>query len=124
MTSVCGILRRAGKVLLARRVMRGALAGKWEFPGGKVEPDEEPATALRREFREELSLDIGVGKVLGQSVFELAGRRIRLLAFEVLSEGEPVLGGEHIEYRWVEPSQLGEYDLPESDRLLLTRIAF
>lgn len=53
-----GIFVRRGRLLLARRPAGGAHAGLWEFPGGKVEPDETPEAALAREWREELGVSI------------------------------------------------------------------
>src|SRR6478672_8887524 len=52
------ILRSDGNVLLAQRPPGRAYAGYWEFPGGKLEPDESPRAALDRELREELGLDV------------------------------------------------------------------
>lgn len=49
------------RLLAARRSAPAALAGRWEFPGGKVEPDERPEDALRREIREELGVEITLG---------------------------------------------------------------
>lgn len=118
-TSVCGILRRGERILIARRVIRGPLGGKWEFPGGKVEPSETPASALVREFQEELSLQISVQGLLAETWFEHGGRRVRLLAFEVSSEGEPVVHEDHTELRWVLPQQFSLFDFPESDRSLI-----
>lgn len=52
------VIRRGGDVLLASRPPGKHLAGRWEFPGGKIHPDETVAAALRRELREELGVDI------------------------------------------------------------------
>lgn len=57
-------LDRPGRVLAARRTAPASLAGRWELPGGKVEPGESPAAALRRELREEL----GIAVILGELV--------------------------------------------------------
>jgi 8-oxo-dGTP pyrophosphatase MutT (NUDIX family) len=57
---VAAIIRREGQILITRRPDNVHLAGLWEFPGGKVEPDESLQTALRREIREELGVTIEV----------------------------------------------------------------
>ena len=54
---VCALIERGGRVLVAQRPAGKAQARRWEFPGGKIEPDETPAAALVREIREELVID-------------------------------------------------------------------
>ena len=59
-------LARPQRLLAARRRAPAELAGGWEFPGGKVEPDETPVAALHRELREELAVSVRLGaEVLG-----------------------------------------------------------
>lgn len=58
------VVVRDGKVLLSQRKGGTHLAGAWEFPGGKVEPGEDPKDALVRELREELGVDATVGDVV------------------------------------------------------------
>ena len=58
---------RHGRVLATRRTRPAEAAGLWEFPGGKVEPGEEPAEAVVREIREELGVDVSVtGRLAGE----------------------------------------------------------
>lgn len=71
---VGGALLRQGELFAAQRAT-GALAGLWEFPGGKLEPGETPETALVRELEEELGVHIEPGPVLG-SVLWFAGARL------------------------------------------------
>ena len=61
---VAGVLVRGARVLAARRRYPPALAGKWEFPGGKAEPGESPEAALARELLEELGVRVIVGEEL------------------------------------------------------------
>ena len=89
---------RAGRVLAARRSAPAAVAGRWEFPGGKVEPGESETDALVRECREELGVEIRVGELLGtvaQDSFVLRVYRAALLA------GEPLPLQDHDELRWL-----------------------
>ena len=89
---------RAGRVLAARRSAPAAVAGGWEFPGGKVEPGESETDALVRECREELGVEIRVGALLGtvaQDSFVLRVYRAALLA------GEPLPLQDHDELRWL-----------------------
>ena len=57
LVAACALLDRDGRVLIAKRPAGKALAGLWEFPGGKVEPGETPEQALQRELREELAVE-------------------------------------------------------------------
>ena len=78
------VIYKEGRVLVARRKAGGDLAGKWEFPGGKLEPGETPETALRRELREELALaETRIGPFIGSSVLSNNGTPYRLLAYRV-----------------------------------------
>lgn len=61
---VAGVLFREGRLMLCRRPEGKELAGKWEFPGGKLEEGESPEQALERELREELAIDVRVGRVI------------------------------------------------------------
>src|SRR5882724_8872517 len=56
--AACALVDDDGRVLISRRPEGKPLAGLWEFPGGKVEPDERPEIALIRELKEELSIDV------------------------------------------------------------------
>jgi 8-oxo-dGTP diphosphatase len=73
-----------GKVLLSRRKAGTHLAGMWEFPGGKVEPGEDPRAALRRELEEELGVDVDVGEIVDVTFhrYDDADKAVLLLFFE------------------------------------------
>jgi 8-oxo-dGTP diphosphatase len=78
---VAGILQRDGFVLICRRREDQAHAGKWEFPGGKVEPGETPVAALQRELREELGIDSGPAIEITRYQFAYPGKNPILLIF-------------------------------------------
>jgi 8-oxo-dGTP diphosphatase len=113
----CGLLERDGRLLVARRPPGKALAGKWEFPGGKVEPGEAAAVCLARELREELGVDVRVGAALPASVhrYDPAGRAIRLLPFRCeIVAGEPHTH-EHSALRWCTVDEIAALDLAAAD---------
>jgi 8-oxo-dGTP diphosphatase len=58
------ILRKEGKILIAKRQSGDAFEGKWEFPGGKIEEGETPEQCLRRELFEEFGIDASIGNLL------------------------------------------------------------
>jgi 8-oxo-dGTP diphosphatase len=89
-----GILSRGGRCFLQRRPCSTAfLPGAWEFPGGKVEADEEPVAALRRELAEELALELpcegGGVEALPVQEHAYADRTVRLHPFLVAVPGQP-----------------------------------
>ena len=98
-------IRDGRRVLAAARAYPPELAGLWEFPGGKVEPDETETEALVRECREELGVAISVGDRVGGDLSTGNGRYLLRVYFAELLEGEPH-AKEHAELRWLAPDEL------------------
>ena len=114
---VAAILQQGDLFLLAQRPPGKALAGKWEFPGGKVEPGESPAEALVREIREELGCAITVTGELPRFVHPyptLTIEMIPLLAQLRPDSPEPH-PHEHTALAWVPLAGLDAHDLAEAD---------
>ncbi|MHC1559871.1 NUDIX domain-containing protein [Actinomycetospora sp. C-140] len=112
---------RDGRVLAARRTRPAAAAGRWELPGGAVEPGEDEATALARELREELALaDVGVGERLGPEV-ALPGEKV--LRIRVCRTDAEPTALEHDALRWVGPDELDGLDWLDTDREVLPALA-
>ena len=108
---------RHGLVLAARRTTPPAAAGRWEFPGGKVEPGESSASALVREVREELGCEVEVtGWLTG--VVPVGERHELTVALVRLVAGEPA-PTEHDRIRWLGPDELDDVDWLEPDRPFL-----
>jgi 8-oxo-dGTP diphosphatase len=107
---------RDGRVLAARRTRPSALAGSWEFPGGKIEPGETEADALLRELREEL----GIGVTLGARLGAAAEGPIRLTLYAAtLTDGDPRPLHDHDALRWLAAHELTSLDWLPIDRALL-----
>src|SRR5690606_37423325 len=95
-------------LLGARRATPASLAGRWEFPGGKVEPGETPEEALHRELREELGVRVGLGvELLGPDdcLWRLSDQYVMRLWFAEVLEGEPEPIVERDELRWLPTGQ-------------------
>ncbi|HSU36471.1 MAG TPA: (deoxy)nucleoside triphosphate pyrophosphohydrolase, partial [Propionibacteriaceae bacterium] len=99
------------RILAARRRTPAALAGFWEFPGGKVEPGEDPVDALHRELAEELLIAVELGSELenptGRSWPISADLEMRLW-FAGINAGVPTATGSHDVLRWLTAAQLDD----------------
>ena len=105
-------------LLLCRRPSGKIRGGLWEFPGGKVESGEDLKEALSREIREELGVEINVGRLLGVVDHHYPEGRIRLFGFLTeIRRGIPrSLEGQKLS--WVEPEDISSLDLAPADRRL------
>jgi 8-oxo-dGTP diphosphatase len=121
--SLCGVVVEGGRYLVARRNPGGSQGGKWEFPGGKQEPGETSEQALAREFAEELSVPVTVGRLLHVGGFTNAGKAYRLEAWETSLRGREFRLTEHQELRWVGLAELTALDLSDSDRQVAEALA-
>ncbi|MCW2752600.1 MAG: (deoxy)nucleoside triphosphate pyrophosphohydrolase [Marmoricola sp.] len=108
---------RGDRVLAARRS-----TGGWEFPGGKVEPGEDPANAAVREIAEELGCTIEVTGWLPGTVPIRAGLELRVATAQLV-DGEPVpRSGDHDALRWLVTSSLDAVDWLGADRPFVVEI--
>lgn len=112
-----------GFVLVARRKPGGRLAGRWEFPGGKLEPGEAAPDALRREILEELGLEIRVGEFLLAVPERGPEGAIELLAFRAACLGGDLRLADHDAVRWTAVPDLPLLDLARPDRIIAGRLA-
>jgi 8-oxo-dGTP diphosphatase len=124
MEVVCAlVLDGQGRVLVAQRSSRKALAGKWEFPGGKIEPGESGPTALVREIREELGCEIEIGVALPVVRHEYPAGVIALHPFLArVASGTPS-AHEHAAVRWVTLDEANTLDWAEADLPVLAAFA-
>jgi 8-oxo-dGTP diphosphatase len=109
------------RVLLQKRAAGRAMAGLWEFPGGKVEPGERPESALARELEEELGIAVGT-ESLTPAAFASAdndGRHMLLLLYLCRRwRGEPrALDAEAL--KWVRPDEMADLPMPPADEPLI-----
>ena len=113
---VAALIENDNKVLLARRSTGDInVFGKWEFPGGKVEPDENEFDAIEREIKEEFELVIKARKFITNNVCEYPTKVVDLRLYKCdYVSGEFNLH-DHSEYKWVDKEELLEYDLAPAD---------
>jgi 8-oxo-dGTP diphosphatase len=109
---------RSGLLLAARRTSPPHVAGRWELPGGKVDPGEAPDVALRREIAEELGCTVVVERWLDGEQ-PIGTTHVLRAALCRLADADPLAGGDHDELRWLGPEQLDDVDWLEPDRPFL-----
>mgnify|MGYP005848532977 CR=1 FL=1 len=114
----------ASRLLIAQRPADGMLGGLWEFPGGKLEPDDaDLAACLRREITEELGVAIEVGPRVTTVRHAYTHFRITLHVFHATHlHGEPQALG-CADWRWVDLAQLHEYPFPVTDQKVIRVLA-
>jgi A/G-specific adenine glycosylase len=123
LTAAVGVLRHDGKVLIGRRPEDGILAGLWQFPGGRLEAGESLEACLRREWVEELGVQIEPLEKIGSYDHAHTNFRITVHAFACrLLQGEPQ-ALDHTEIRWVQISHLGDYPMGKIDRRISLDLA-
>ena len=112
-------LDRPTTMLCAQRSAPAHLAGKWELPGGKVEPEETPVAALHRELAEELGVEVRLGPVVpaagGADWPILDHLEMRVWLAEITAGAAAPLQ-DHGELRWVDRDALEDLDWLEPDR--------
>jgi len=120
---VAAVMEKDGRVLIAQRRKGGRLGEKWEFPGGKVEPGEEPEQALKRELREELGITAEIGEFLCSSSYDYPHLSVELHAYRVMAFSGEIVPHVHDQVLWVMPQDLCRYDFPEANQEITKRLA-
>ncbi|MDQ7249036.1 (deoxy)nucleoside triphosphate pyrophosphohydrolase [Dongia sedimenti] len=113
-----------GRVLLAQRPAGKAMAGLWEFPGGKIHPGESPEAALIRELKEEIDIDVTEACL---APFTFASHRYEsfhlLMPLYVCRRWKGAMRPrEGQTLAWVRPAKLGEYAMPPADKPLVAML--
>ncbi len=106
---------REGKVLIAQRESGSHMEFRWEFPGGKLEPEESPEECIIREIKEELDMDIEVLDIYKVVKFKYEEKDILLLCYlckVIKGEGRTL---ECNDFRWVKREELVDFDFVPAD---------
>jgi 8-oxo-dGTP diphosphatase len=124
LVSACALVDIEGRVLLAQRPEGKSMAGLWEFPGGKVEPGEAPETALIRELKEELEIDVTASCLAPFTFASHAYEKFHLLMPLYVCrkwQGIPSpVEGQTL--KWVRPAKMIDYPMPPADEPLVAML--
>lgn len=122
--SIACILFQNEKVLVGRRIPGGQMGDRWEFPGGKVERGESAEVAICREFDEEFSVPIRVGRKIAEAMFQYKGNDIQLEGYEIFlaTDNPQWVLTEHTEIRWVTLDEIRKLNFVDSDLLIYPQV--
>lgn len=117
---LAAVIRRADRLLLARRPAHKRHGGLWEFPGGKLEPGETWGDAAARELREELGVQV---TAVGEPLFRHRdpGSPFEIVFVTVETAGEP-RALEHDALRWVDQDAMAALPMPPADAAFVARL--
>jgi 8-oxo-dGTP diphosphatase len=118
------VVVEAGRVLLTQRKSGTHLAGAWEFPGGKVEPDEDPKAALARELCEEIGVTAEVGDIVEVTFHRYPTKSVLLLFYEArLAPGSAAPAAIDVAaVKWAAKDELRDEDFPPADVAVLAKV--
>lgn len=116
------IQNEEGKILIAQRNLKKSQGGLWEFPGGKIEPNETKEEAIIREIKEEMDIDIEAKKFIGQKVFNYPDKEINLIAIECKQIKGDIKLNEHEDIKWVNKNELRNFNFAPADKFIINAI--
>jgi len=121
--AVCAaVIQQQDKVLLTKRPADKQQGGFWEFPGGKIDPGESPHASLKRELREELTIEIEVGPVLETVYHHYEWGSVLIIAYLCRWQNGTLRHIEVADHAWATADELDSYEILPADRPILDKL--
>lgn len=118
--AVAVIFDSDGRILITQRPSHASHGGLWEFPGGKLEKGETALTALKREIKEEVGLDIFEAEPLTEIEHSYGDKDVLLLVYCIYKfVGIASCCESQIDFRWVEPARLNDFSFPQANEKII-----
>ena len=119
---VAGIAVSGRRVLIARRSPSKSLAGLWEFPGGKVEGNENDEEALKREIKEEFNRDITMGEKFCENSHTDSEKTIDLVSYFMSFTEFPKESNSHDQIKWSSIEDLTKFEFCPADQPVVSKL--
>lgn len=119
---VAAVVERDGRYLITQRRSNAVLPHLWEFPGGKVEPQETQERALQREMRERLAVDVDVGQLISFVSHPYEHYTVDLYLYECRLLGETLERAAVNDYRWVTSAEFDQFQFTPADEASMTKL--
>ena len=122
--STAGIAIKDNKFLMALRLPGTSIGESWEFPGGKAEGNETPSEALRREFKEELNIEIEIGKRICSGNFKNRDKEFEIYGFLIKLVSEKFLLIDHSAIGWFSLDEMASLKMAGSDKQIVNKLKY
>jgi 8-oxo-dGTP diphosphatase len=120
---VAAVIEHDGRYLITQRNANAVLPLLWEFPGGRVEPNESEPAALRREVKGRIGVDVEVGGKLGEHLHEYSHYDVHLTLYSCkINVGQNPYPASVNDLRWVTSREFLDYDFPPADEKTMSKL--
>ena len=120
---VAAIIRNnQNEIFIAQRNQNKSQGGLWEFPGGKIEPNETENQAIIREIKEELDMNITVIDKYTEIIYEYPDKTINLIVLNCQMNDNHYSLLEHQDCAWTVPSNLTNYEFAPADKIIISKL--
>ncbi len=120
---VAAVIDHDGRYLITQRNSNAVLPGLWEFPGGRVEPDENETACLVREVKGRIGVEVVLGAKLGEHLHDYTGYQVHLTMYscKLPAEARPY-PATVADLRWVTSREFLDYDFPPADEKTMSKL--